>query len=156
MMNFLFKTGTYLFIWKKFKTQIISVIASIILIWLIFGIYDDLIKIFKLENTSTLLYLLLGKWVIVSFIILYNILLIKSIKSPSKDEIIENEEIILPKKSQEILDKKDNGNLILKYRVTQEMEIEEIVKRWIPFVKIIEPLSLKQKIESDLKIYLNI
>ncbi len=107
MMNFLFKTGTYLFIWKKFKTQIISIIASIFLIWLIFGIYDDLIRIFVLENTSTLLYLLLGKWTIISFIILYNILLIKSIKSPSKDEIIENEEIILPKKSQEILDKKD-------------------------------------------------
>ena len=117
MMNFLFKTGTYLFIWKKFKTQIISIIASTFLIWLIFGIYDDLIKIFKLENTSTLLYLLLGKWLIVSFIILYNILLIKSIKSPSKDEIIENEEIILPKKSQEILDKKDiltTTDLILK------------------------------------------
>ena len=117
MMNFLFKTGTYLFIWKKFKTQIISIIASTFLIWLIFGIYDDLIKIFKLENTSTLLYLLLGKWLIVSFIILYNILLIKSIKSPFKDEIIENEEIILPKKSQEILDKKDiltTTDLILK------------------------------------------
>ena len=116
-MKFLFKTGTYLFIWKKFKTQIISIIASTFLIWLIFGIYDDLIKIFKLENTSTLLYLLLGKWLIVSFIILYNILLIKSIKSPSKDEIIENEEIILPKKSQEILDKKDiltTTDLILK------------------------------------------
>ena len=41
------------------------------------------------------------------FIILYNILLIKSIKTASKDKIIENEEIILPKKSQEILDKKD-------------------------------------------------
>ena len=117
MMNFLFKTGTYLFIWKKFKTQIISIIASIFLIWLIFGIYDDLIRIFVLENTSTLLYLLLGKWTIISFIILYNILFIKSIKSPSKDEIIENEEIILPKKSQEILDKKDiltTTDLILK------------------------------------------
>ena len=117
MMNFLFKTGTYLFIWKKFKTQIISILASIVLIWLIFGIYDDLIKIFKLENTSTLLYLLLAKWLIVSFIILYNILLIKSIKTASKDKIIEKEEIILPKKSQEILDKKDiltTTDLILK------------------------------------------
>ena len=104
MIKFLFKTGTYLFIWKKFKTQIISILASIVLIWLIFGIYDDLIKIFELEDTSTLLYLLFGKWLIVGFIILYNILLIKSIKAPSNDEIIENEEIILPKKSQEILD----------------------------------------------------
>ena len=98
-MNFLFKTGTYLFIWKKFKTQIISLLAYIVLIQLIFGIYDDLIKIFQLEDTSTLLYLLLGKWLIIGFIILYNILLIKSIKKPSEDEIIENEEIILPKKS---------------------------------------------------------
>ena len=116
-MNFLFKTGTYLFIWKKFKTQIISLLASIVLIWLIFGIYDDLIKIFELEDTSTLLYLLLGKWLIVSFIILYNILLIKSIKTASKDKIIEKEEIILPIKSQEILDKKDiltTTDLILK------------------------------------------
>ena len=117
MMNFLFKTGTYLFIWKKFKTQIISLLSSIVLIWLIFGIYDDLIKIFELEDTSTLLYLLLGKWLIVSFIILYNILLIKSIKTASKDKIIEKEEIILPIKSQEILDKKDiltTTDLILK------------------------------------------
>ena len=117
MMNFLFKTGTYLFIWKKFKTQIISIITSVFLVWLIFRIYDDLIKIFELEDTSTLLYLLLAKWVIVGFIILYNILLIKSIKTPSKNEIIENVEIILPKKSQEILDKKDiltTTDLILK------------------------------------------
>ena len=117
MMNFLFKTGTYLFIWKKFKTQIISLLASIVLIWLIFGIYDDLIKIFELEDTSTLLYLLFGKWLIVCLIILYNILFIKSIKTPNKDDVIENEEIILPKKSQEILDKKDiltRTDLILK------------------------------------------
>lgn len=117
MIKFLFKTGTYFFIWKKFKTQIISLLASIVLIWLIFGIYDDLIKIFELEDTSTLLYLLLAKWLIVALIILYNILLIKSIKKPNIDETLENEEIILPKKSQEILDKKDilsSTDLILK------------------------------------------
>jgi hypothetical protein len=48
---------------------------------------------------------------------LYNILLIKSIKKPSEDEILENEKINLPKKSQEILDKKDilsSTDLILK------------------------------------------
>ena len=39
--------------------------------------------------------------------ILYNILLIKSIKKPKIDETLEKEEINLPKKSQEILDKKD-------------------------------------------------
>jgi WD40 repeat protein len=40
-------------------------------------------------------------------------------------------------KSQEILEKKENGNLLIKYKITQEMEIEELIKRWIPFVKVI-------------------
>ena len=123
MFSFLLKSGTYLFYWKKFRTQIISIIVSMILIWLIFGIYEDLIRIFELEDTSTLLYLLFGKWLIVGFIILYNILLIKSIKTTVKDEILENEEIILPKKSQEILDKKDiltTTDVILKKYIKNE------------------------------------
>ena len=117
MIKFLFKTGVYLFYWKKFKSQIISIIASIIIIWLIFGIYEDLIRIFEIKEVSTLLYLLFAKWVIIGFIVLYNILLIKSIKKSDTDEIFRNEETILPKKSQEILDKKEiltRTDLILK------------------------------------------
>jgi predicted DNA-binding transcriptional regulator YafY len=59
-------------------------------------------------------------------------------------------------KSQEIIEKKENGNLLLSFKVTQEMEIEELIKRWIPFVKVVEPISLKEKIESELKQYLNL
>jgi predicted DNA-binding transcriptional regulator YafY len=59
-------------------------------------------------------------------------------------------------KSQEILEKKDDGNLLIKYKITQEMEIEELIKKWIPYVKVVEPLSLKEKIESELKQYLNL
>jgi predicted DNA-binding transcriptional regulator YafY len=57
-------------------------------------------------------------------------------------------------KSQELIEKKENGNLLLSFKVTQEMEIEELIKKWIPFVKVIEPISLKDKIESDLRSYL--
>ena len=117
MFSFLLKSGTYLFYWKKFRTQIISIIVSMILIWLIFGIYEDLIRIFEIKEVSTLLYLLFAKWVIIGFIVLYNILLIKSIQKPTIDETLENEKINLPKKSQEILDKKDilsSTDLILK------------------------------------------
>jgi hypothetical protein len=49
----------------------------------------------------------------VAFIILYNILLINSIE----DKSLEDEKIILPKKSQELLDKKElltRTDLILK------------------------------------------
>lgn len=59
-------------------------------------------------------------------------------------------------KSQKILETKDNGNLIVSYKVTQEYEIEELIKKWIPYIKIIEPISLKNKIEDELKKYLNI
>jgi len=58
--------------------------------------------------------------------------------------------------SQEILEVKDNGNLILSFKVTQNMEIEELIKKWIPHIKVIAPLSLKAKIEGELKMYLGI
>ena len=58
-------------------------------------------------------------------------------------------------KSQELVEKKDNGNLLIKFKVTKELEIEELIKKWIPYVKVVEPLSLKDKIETDIKKYLN-
>ena len=57
-------------------------------------------------------------------------------------------------KSQQIIQTKENGNLIVKFIVTQELEIEELIKKWLPFIKVIEPLSLKQKIHNELKEYL--
>jgi len=33
---------------------------------------------------------------------------------------------------------------------------EELVKKWIPYMRVIEPLSLKEKIEGDLKQYLEL
>lgn len=58
--------------------------------------------------------------------------------------------------SQKTIEEKDDGSLILSFRVTQEMEMDELVKKWIPHMKIVTPLSLKQKIEDDLTRYLNI
>lgn len=58
--------------------------------------------------------------------------------------------------SQNIIEEKEDGSLIINYKVTQELEIEELVKRWIPYVKVIEPISLKEKIENELKEYLGI
>ena len=58
--------------------------------------------------------------------------------------------------SQKILETKENGNIFVKYLVTQEMEIEELIKKWIPHVKVISPVSLKEKIEKELRDYLNL
>ena len=50
----------------------------------------------------------------------------------------------------------EDGSVVYSYTVTQEKEMEELVKKWIPNIKILEPLSLKNKIEEDLKKYLNL
>ena len=59
-------------------------------------------------------------------------------------------------KSQKIESVKENGNLIVSYRVTQEMEVEELIKRWLPYIRVIEPISLKERIENELREYLGI
>ena len=56
--------------------------------------------------------------------------------------------------SQKVKEKLENGNLLLTYKITQELEIEELIKRWLPYVWVIEPLSLKEKIEGELREYL--
>jgi len=58
-------------------------------------------------------------------------------------------------KSQTIIKKKENGNLLIGFKVTQEREMEELIMKWIPLVKVIEPLSLKNSIEKRIKEYLD-
>jgi predicted DNA-binding transcriptional regulator YafY len=58
-------------------------------------------------------------------------------------------------KSQDIIKEKEDGNLIISYKITQDKEIDELIKRWIPYVRVISPLSLKEEIENELRDYLN-
>lgn len=58
--------------------------------------------------------------------------------------------------SQKIEEIKENGIIVLSFKVTQEIEVEELVKRWIPHMQVIKPLTLKNKIDGDLKKYLKI
>ena len=57
--------------------------------------------------------------------------------------------------SQEIIEIMANGNLIISFTVTQEMEVEELIKKWLPFLRVLEPLTLDEKIRNDIKEYLN-
>lgn len=58
-------------------------------------------------------------------------------------------------KSQEIIEEKENGNIIVNFKVTQVMEVESLIKSWIPYVTVLKPTSLKIEIENMLKEYLN-
>ena len=56
--------------------------------------------------------------------------------------------------SQKIIEEKSDGSLIIEYRVTRELEIEDLVKRWIPHMRVISPVSLKERIFKDLREYM--
>jgi len=47
-----------------------------------------------------------------------------------------------------------NDNLIVTTRVSYEDEILKIVRYWMPHIKILEPISLQEKLEDSLKQYL--
>jgi len=57
--------------------------------------------------------------------------------------------------SQKEIETKDDGTLVLSFKVTQELEMEDLIKIWIPFMRVIKPLSLKKKIDDDLRKYLD-
>jgi predicted DNA-binding transcriptional regulator YafY len=58
--------------------------------------------------------------------------------------------------SQKILEELADGSLLISFEVTQELEVESLIKSWMPHMRVIEPQSLKEKIEADLRKYLNI
>lgn len=58
-------------------------------------------------------------------------------------------------RSQVIFDTKENGNLIVTYKITQLREIDALIKQWIPYVKVIEPLNLKEQILNELRAYVD-
>ncbi len=57
-------------------------------------------------------------------------------------------------KSQKIIETKENGNLLVQFKVTQELEIEQLIKSWLPHIKVVTPLSLKEQLDNELRIYL--
>ena len=59
-------------------------------------------------------------------------------------------------KSQEILETKENGNIVVSYRVTKTTEVDELVKRWLPYAKVVEPKEFKERIEGELRGYLSV
>jgi thymidine kinase len=69
----------------------------------------------------------------------------------SKTYFFENKKFLA---SQEILNKDEEGNLFISFKVTQEIEIEDLIKKWLPYLKVIEPISLDAKIKLDIKKYL--
>jgi len=73
-------------IWNKFKSQFISLIVSIILIAVIFSVYDDLHKVLKISDKDSVVGLLLLKWFLLALIFGYNWYSFSKLKSNAKKQ----------------------------------------------------------------------
>ena len=50
----------------------------------------------------------------------------------------------------------EDGSMEIVVKITHEMEIIPLVKYWIPHVKVLEPLWIKDKMKNDIKVYLDV
>ena len=56
--------------------------------------------------------------------------------------------------SQEIVNELDDGTLIIKFEVTHDEDIDNLIKSWLPHIKVLAPLRFKNKIQTELIAYL--
>lgn len=56
--------------------------------------------------------------------------------------------------TQKIIKKLKNGELLVSYLISNDMEIIPLIQRWIPFVFVVEPLRIKEKIDENLKLFM--
>lgn len=54
-------------------------------------------------------------------------------------------------KSQKVIKELANGNILVTYEITNDMEIIPLIQQWIPHVQVIEPLDLKEKIVKNIE-----
>lgn len=54
-------------------------------------------------------------------------------------------------KSQKVTQRLENGDIIVTYEITHEMEIIPLIQRWIPYVKVIEPVEIREKVEQNIR-----
>ena len=57
--------------------------------------------------------------------------------------------------SQKILETKEDGTLIIRFEISHYEDIDNLVKSWLPHIKVISPLHFKEQIKQELQEYLD-
>jgi predicted DNA-binding transcriptional regulator YafY len=57
--------------------------------------------------------------------------------------------------SQEILNEETDGSLIVKFDVTSDEDVDNLIKAWLPHIEILEPERLREKLTRELHDYLD-
>lgn len=55
--------------------------------------------------------------------------------------------------SQKILEKLQDGSLIIEFTVTHEEDVDNLIKSWLPHIEVISPENFKERILKELTIY---
>ena len=69
---------------------------------------------------------------------------------PDKARYFQNKKYLT---TQTVIKSKDDG-LLVSYLISNDMEIIPLIQRWIPFVSVVEPLRIKEKIDENLKLFM--
>ena len=56
--------------------------------------------------------------------------------------------------SQEIIKTLDDGTLIIKFEVTHDEDIDNLIKSWLPHIKVLSPIRFKEQIKKELEQYI--
>jgi len=56
--------------------------------------------------------------------------------------------------SQEILSEESDGSLVVKFEVSHDEDIDNIIKSWLPHIEVLEPKRYREKILQELKNYI--
>lgn len=57
--------------------------------------------------------------------------------------------------TQRTIRKYEDGSIEIAFDVTSKMEVLPLIKSWIPYIRVVEPKSIVDEIEKDLRSYLN-
>ena len=57
-------------------------------------------------------------------------------------------------KSQQIVHEEPNGDLIVTYRINNEMELIPLIKKWIPHIHVLSPEPLQKQLKEEVASYL--
>ena len=58
--------------------------------------------------------------------------------------------------TQKIIDNLEDGSIIVTFEVSHYEDIDNIIKSWLPDITVLEPKEYKEKLENELKQYLNL
>ncbi|MEA3554168.1 MAG: WYL domain-containing protein [Campylobacterota bacterium] len=55
--------------------------------------------------------------------------------------------------SQEILDKNEDGSVLIKFKISTDEDVDNLIKSWLPDIEVISPIRFKNKIINELEEY---